>query len=205
MKRGFTSYSNNHLTCPCLSDELYRLKIVLEAHMGTSGSCIVMIKTLAKEMNKTPRTISRELKLFTKLTNLQMKRRGKIYEFTTTHDTSVLYGKTPVSHIMPHECPVIKRISQKELAKNLGDFSSKGEMLSPEAEVLLEKIVEWNCREAFNTKHSPSTVRLMVRNSIRKYGYEIINRIWEDTAVNAYSPHPRHFWKAIQAVKEGMK
>lgn len=201
MKKGFTSYSNADITCPCLPDELYRLKIVLEAHMGISGTCIVMIKTLAKEINKTPRSIGRQLRSFVNLTNLQMKRHGKIYEFSTTQDASVLYGKTRVSHIVSHQCPIIKRIPNKELPKNLVNFSSKKEMQNPEVKLLIDKIVEWNCRDTFNTILNPKIVRSMIENSIDKYGREIINKLWEDIAVNGYSPHPKDFWNAIKALK----
>ena len=47
-----------------------------------------------------------------------MKKRGKIYEFSTIDDTGVLYGKTLMSRLMVHGCPHIKRKEKKEFIKN---------------------------------------------------------------------------------------
>ena len=203
-KQGFTSYSNDHIYCPCLPDELYRLKAVLEAHMGISGSCVVMIKTLAKEVGKHPKTVSRELKRLSQLSNLEATMQGKIYRFSTIGNAHVTYGRTPVSPIMPHACPLIKRLIKKEEIKNLQRdvFETyKEKELTPREREVVEKVVEWNTRAIFNTALAPGVVRQQVERTVGHYGAESVWRVFDDIANKGYSPHPKDFWNAIKDLK----
>lgn len=202
-KQGFTSYANSNVYCPCLPDELYRLKVVLEAHMGISGSCVVMIKTLAKEVGKHPKTVGRELKRLSQLSNLQATMQGKIYRFSTMGNAHVTYGRTPVSPIMPHACPLIKRLIKKEEIKNLqGDVKSfKDEELTSYEREVVEKVVEWNTRPIFNTILPVKMVRRQVTYTIKKHGAERIWKLFDEIANKGYSPHPKDFWNAIKDLK----
>lgn len=133
---GFTSYLNSHIKCFCLPDELYRLKMVLEAHMGTKGKCVVTIKTLAKELRKTTKTVGRNLKKLREQTNLTMKKVGKglVYEYSTKQDMNVTskgnsdttYYGTVMYPITPHQCPTRKINSKnKNIKDNTSNISNK--------------------------------------------------------------------------------
>jgi len=117
-KQGFTSFSNVSIRNPNIKDHLFRFWIVLESHMGVKGRAKVKLSTIAKEMGKDRKSSERALKWFLKNSNLKTRKVGYIYEFYTDPVVSVVYGKTPVSHIIPHGCSTIKRSIEKEVYKN---------------------------------------------------------------------------------------
>lgn len=65
---------------------------------------------------------------------------------------------------------------------------------------LVDKIVEWNCREVFGTKLKREKVRRMVENTIRAYGEEVVRTIFEKE-IKSYSPYPKDFWAEIKKLK----
>lgn len=65
---------------------------------------------------------------------------------------------------------------------------------------LIDKIVEWNSREIFGTKLKQDKIKIMVENTIRTYGEEIVRTIFEKE-IKTYSPHPKNFWAEIKKLK----
>jgi len=202
MDKGFTSYSNAHITDPTISDHLYRLKAVLEAHLGSNGMAKVKITTLAKEIGKHPRTVGRQIKELEKLSNLKREKVGYMYKFYTSPNTSDTYGSTPVSPIMVHGSPRIKRLNKKDYIKNTNQSIPYKEIeLSKEESELVEEITRWNCQECFKTTLSEKHIRLLLIGAVQKSGLDAVRKIYKSVAIYGGNPHPKVFWELVKKLK----
>jgi hypothetical protein len=195
---GFTSYSNAHVTCSYLPDHLYRFKMVLETHMGSRGRCRVKLATIASEMGKDPKSASRAFRWFRDNSNLKAKKVGYIYEFYTSPDTSVQYGRTRVSHIEVHGCPHIKRLNEKEVNKKTQTQVSFKRNLNKKETDLIDEIVVWVSNPSFKTILTEKQNRQRAENALRNIGYKKLCKAYRSVAITGGDPHPKIFWEVVE-------
>jgi len=207
IRKGFTSFPNEDLRDGNLPDHVFRFKILMESHLGSSGRAIVKISTLAKEMGKSWKSAQRTKDWFLKNSNLKARKRRYTLEYFTEPDMSVLYGKTKVSHIVVHPGAVIKITNEKDLSKNpTGDISNKEEerrkarALSGEEQALEDKLVKWHMNPSFKSTLTEKAERFRIRAAIYKYGYEAINKIYIEEAERGTWPHPKNFWDRVEVL-----
>ncbi len=204
---GFTSYTNESVCDGRLPDNYYRFRQVLESHMGKKGLAKVRLSTLAREMGKCWKTAARIKDWFLENSNLKVRKVGGILEYYTDPDMGVLYGKTRVSHIVVHPDTLTKISNKKNIFKNTEEvFSSKEEeekgrrlpVLSSEEQALVDEIADWEARPIFKSMYSRKQLGYIVRAKLIKHGYDTLNKVYQEVAVNGGNPHPKPFWERLK-------
>ena len=120
-----------------------------------------------------------------------------MYEYSTLPDTSVLYGRTRVSHISVNGCPHIKRLKEKELnKKTIGSYK---ETLNTNEVSLVDEVTEWISMPIFKSFLSKEKNYLRVASALKKYGYEKLMKTYKNIAIRGGDPHPKKFWEELES------
>lgn len=212
--KKFTQIPNWIILKRDLSDASFRTYVVLKSFKFGSKNPFPSQTTLAGLRDKSKKSIIEHLKDLRILELISYKKRG----FSSSNQYQFIgeesYTDDSEEIVTPKEKETAPLNSQN-LQPNNTEFNNtkinnlrgdsrnsfKDRKLTSEEEDLVERIVEWNTRPIFGTLLTEKQVRFQVIHTVKKYGFEKINKIFDETA-NTYSPHPRDFWNAIKELKE---
>ncbi len=216
--KKFTQIPNWIIINEKITDSSFRTYVVLKSFKFGSNDPFPSQATLAGLRAKSKKSIIEHLKSLKNLGFLIYKKRGfsssNQYQFIGEDnytDDSEEIVTTKTKEISPLNSrnlqPNNTKFNKTKINNLQGDNNNsyKERELTPEEEDLVEKIVEWNIRPIFNTLLPEKRVRMMVKNTVKKYGFKEVWEIYDEVANKSYAPHPMDFWNEIKELKEEKK
>ncbi|MGA2910690.1 MAG: helix-turn-helix domain-containing protein [Candidatus Microgenomates bacterium] len=205
--KDFTQIPNFLIKDKNISDAEFRTLCLLKSYKyGERGKVFPSQATIAGIRGKSRRIINAHLRSLRKKQIIDFKRRGysqsNIYKFIGEENfTSIVKECSPdkLQNLLPNNTEP----NNTETKNIYRDVSNKWEQkLSEDENKLIEKIVKWCTLPEFNTLAPEYAVRLQITHTIQKWGFDRINKIWDEYACKPYAPHPKNFWNAIKQLKE---
>ncbi|MFZ3301392.1 MAG: helix-turn-helix domain-containing protein [Microgenomates group bacterium] len=199
LHKNFTQIPNEIILDKSLPDSEFRMYVLLKSYKyGDNGNVFPSQATLARARGKSRESVNKQIQSLRNKGYIDYKRRGysqsNLYHFICEENFTTNENKS-YHH----------KLQNVHTNKTVSNNTENNKILSEKHLNLIEKIAEWNTRPIFNTTSSKKHVRLLLSYTIKKYGFDAVYKIWDETVNKSSSPHPMYFWNAIKELREGSK